>query len=73
MKSNWDELNATNTIPSYTCGAAHLFAKREEDQRLIQFIFGLNPSCNTIRSNILMIQPLPSINRAYSILTQDEK
>ncbi|XP_076895426.1 uncharacterized protein LOC143548042 [Bidens hawaiensis] len=36
MKSNWDELNAINTIPSCTCGVAHAFAKRDEDQRLIQ-------------------------------------
>ncbi|XP_076942039.1 uncharacterized protein LOC143611775 [Bidens hawaiensis] len=35
MKSNWDELNANNTIPSCKCGAAHWFAKREEEQRLI--------------------------------------
>ncbi|XP_076895995.1 uncharacterized protein LOC143548796 [Bidens hawaiensis] len=38
MKSNWDELNAINTIPSCTCGATHFFAKRDEDQRLIQFL-----------------------------------
>ncbi|XP_076955974.1 uncharacterized protein LOC143630989 [Bidens hawaiensis] len=57
MKSNWDELNAINTITSCTCGAAYFFAKREEDQR----------------SNILMMQPLPYVNRAYGILMQDEK
>ncbi|XP_076945057.1 uncharacterized protein LOC143615963 [Bidens hawaiensis] len=72
-KSNWDELNAVNSIPSCTCGAAHAFAKREEDLRLIQFLFRLNPSYDMIRSNILMMQPLPSIDRAYRILMQDEK
>ncbi|XP_076935356.1 uncharacterized protein LOC143601982 [Bidens hawaiensis] len=35
MKSNWDELNIVNSIPSCTCGAAHTFAKHVEDQRLI--------------------------------------
>ncbi|XP_076917653.1 uncharacterized protein LOC143577776 [Bidens hawaiensis] len=59
MKSNWDELNAINTIPSCTCGVTHSFAKRDADQRLIQFLVGLNPSYDTIRSNILMMQPLP--------------
>ncbi|XP_076957927.1 uncharacterized protein LOC143633523 [Bidens hawaiensis] len=73
MKSNWDELNAINTIPSCTCGAAHAFAKINEDQRLIQFLVGLNPSYDMIKSNILMMQPLPSINHAYVILMQDEK
>ncbi|XP_076942861.1 uncharacterized protein LOC143612872 [Bidens hawaiensis] len=68
-----DELNAVNSIPSCTYGAAHAFAKREEDQRLIQFLVGLNPSHDMIRSNILMMQPLPSIDRANGILIQDEK
>ncbi|XP_076908531.1 uncharacterized protein LOC143565450 [Bidens hawaiensis] len=73
MKYHWDELNAVNSIPSCTCGAAHTFAKREEDQRLIQFLVGLNPNYDMIRSNILMMQPLPSIDRAYGIVIQDEK
>ncbi|XP_076939480.1 uncharacterized protein LOC143608294 [Bidens hawaiensis] len=73
MKSYRDELNAVNSIPSCTCGAAHAFAKREEDQRLIQFLVGLNPNYDMIRSNILMMQPLPSIDCAYGILIQDEK
>ncbi|XP_076923686.1 uncharacterized protein LOC143585895 [Bidens hawaiensis] len=73
MKSNWDELNAINTISSCTYGAAHSFAKRDEDQRLIQFLVGLNPNYDMIRSNILMMQPQPSMNRAYGILMQVEK
>ncbi|XP_076919388.1 uncharacterized protein LOC143580172 [Bidens hawaiensis] len=72
-KSNWDELNVVNSIPSCTCGAVHAFSKREEDQRLIQCLVGLNPSYDMIRSNILMMQPIPSIDRSYGILIQDEK
>ncbi|XP_076933580.1 uncharacterized protein LOC143599538 [Bidens hawaiensis] len=72
MKSYWDELNAVNSISSCTRGAAHAFAKREEDQRLIQFLVGLNPNYDMIRSNILMMQPLPSIDHAYGILIQVE-
>ncbi|XP_076913228.1 uncharacterized protein LOC143571773 [Bidens hawaiensis] len=71
MKSIWDELNAINTIPSCTCGSAYSFAKRDTDQRLIQFLVCLILSYDTIRSNILMMQSLPSINRAYGILMQD--
>ncbi|XP_076881114.1 uncharacterized protein LOC143529151 [Bidens hawaiensis] len=71
-QSNWDELNTINIIPSCTCGAAHSFAKRYGDQRLIQFLIGLNPSYDTIR-NILMMRPLPSINCEYGIQMHDEK
>ncbi|XP_076943097.1 uncharacterized protein LOC143613208 [Bidens hawaiensis] len=73
MKSNWDELIAINTIPSCNFGAAHSFVNRDEHQRLIQFLVGLISSYDTIKSNILMMQPLLSIDRAYGILFQDEK
>ncbi|XP_076950879.1 uncharacterized protein LOC143623998 [Bidens hawaiensis] len=38
VKSNWDELNALSGIPSCTCGNSVLIAKREEQQRLVQFL-----------------------------------
>ncbi|XP_076918297.1 uncharacterized protein LOC143578693 [Bidens hawaiensis] len=73
LKTNWDELSALNLIPSCTCGTAYLIIKRDEDQRLVQFLMGLNPCYESVRGNILMMQPLPSINQAYALLIQDEK
>ncbi|XP_022024526.1 uncharacterized protein LOC110924849 [Helianthus annuus] len=72
VKTNWDELSSLNLVPSCTCGASRIIAKRDEDQRLIQFLMGLNPAYDVIRGSILMMQPLPSINQAYAILTQEE-
>ncbi|XP_076917422.1 uncharacterized protein LOC143577487 [Bidens hawaiensis] len=72
IKAIWDELNALNSIPPCSCGVSHLLAKREEVQRLVQFLMGLNSSYDSIRGNILMMKPLPSISEAYAILIQDE-
>ncbi|XP_076937432.1 uncharacterized protein LOC143605058 [Bidens hawaiensis] len=72
IKEIWDELNALNSIPPCSCGVSHLLAKREEDQRLVRFLMGLNSSYDSIRGNILMMKPLPSISEAYVILIQDE-
>lgn len=33
---------------------------------------GLNDSYSAVRSQILLMQPLPSINQAYSMLVQEE-
>lgn len=33
---------------------------------------GLNDSYSHVRSQILMLDPLPSVNQAYSILSQEE-
>ncbi|KAI3781074.1 hypothetical protein L2E82_11073 [Cichorium intybus] len=73
MKKYWDELNTISVIPTCTCGAAKILAQFENDQRLIQFLMGLNDDYGNIRGSILMMKPLPSINQAYTILIQDEK
>lgn len=48
-------------------------AKFIQDERLIQFLMGLNDVYAAGKSNILMLSPLPSVNHAYSLLMQDEK
>jgi len=47
--------------------------KREQNQKLLQFLMGLNDDYNAIRDNILMMTPLPSISQVYSMLIQEEK
>lgn len=69
LRTLWDELNSSYVGPDCTCGALVKFIK---DQRLFQFLNGLNDSYSTVKSNILMMRPLPPISRAYSLLQQDE-
>ncbi|XP_060179267.1 uncharacterized protein LOC132609347 [Lycium barbarum] len=77
MKSLWDELDALNTFSSCTCdricGAKKKSVKAHEDERLLQFLRGLNDTFIGVRSNILMSSSLPSIGQAYSLIVQDEK
>ncbi|XP_022014016.1 uncharacterized protein LOC110913499 [Helianthus annuus] len=72
-KGIWGELSSLSTISPYSCGTYAEIVKKDEEQRLIQFLMGLNPSYDNVRGNILMMQPLPAISKAYSLLTQDEK
>jgi len=39
---------------------------------MMQFLMGLNDSYNGVRSNILMVSPLPNVRQAYSLVIQDE-
>ncbi|XP_074352191.1 uncharacterized protein LOC141691365 [Apium graveolens] len=55
-----------------TCGASHKISKFQEDQRVIQFLMGLNDSFNIMRGSILMKSPLPSVGQVYSLLLQEE-
>ncbi|XP_022030483.1 uncharacterized protein LOC110931392 [Helianthus annuus] len=75
IKSIRDELSSLSEVPACSCGAYAVIAKKEEEEKLIQFLMGLNSSYDNydnVRANILMMQPLPSINKAYSLLVQDE-
>ncbi|XP_060183269.1 uncharacterized protein LOC132613257 [Lycium barbarum] len=72
-----DELDALSSGEicscNCTCGGKKKIVKSKQDERLIQFLMGLNDVYAAVRNNILMMSPLPNVNHAYSILIQDEK
>ncbi|XP_057803812.1 uncharacterized protein LOC131019143 [Salvia miltiorrhiza] len=69
----WDEY-LDMLLPPLTCvcGTRAAGVSREENQRLMQFLLGLNDSFESARSQILFLDPLPSVNRAYSMVLQIE-
>lgn len=75
LKRIWDELGVmcTRHANSCICAAKKRLHKEKEKDRVHQFLMGLNNICVGVRSNILMMQPLPSLDIVYSILLQDEK
>jgi len=78
MKTLWEELNSHRHIPHCTCPhpcrcAAMREARnfRVEDQ-VIQFLTGLNDQFNVVKTQVLILDPLPSINKVYSLVVQEE-
>ncbi|XP_019267218.1 PREDICTED: uncharacterized protein LOC109244564 [Nicotiana attenuata] len=69
MRSLWDELNSSYVGSVCSCGALPKFI---EDHQLFQFLNGLNDSYSTVKSAIMLMNPLPPISKAYSLLQQDE-
>ncbi|XP_073277012.1 uncharacterized protein [Primulina huaijiensis] len=72
LKQLWDELSSMVTSPSCECLASRSYVEYEQQQRLIQFLMGLNDSYGPIRSQILLLSPLPSVSQAYSLVSQEE-
>uniref|UniRef100_A0A0V0IKK6 Putative ovule protein n=1 Tax=Solanum chacoense TaxID=4108 RepID=A0A0V0IKK6_SOLCH len=76
LKKLWEELSTLNVTAqcncTYVCGEKALIHKAEQDRRLIQFLMGLNDVYTVIRRSIIMMNPLPSIAHAFSLLVQDE-
>ncbi|KAI9180399.1 hypothetical protein LWI28_004458 [Acer negundo] len=64
LKGLWDELSSYSDA---------ILGTQQDQQKLMQFLMGLNDSYSGIRGQILLMQPLPSIRQAYSSVSQEEK
>lgn len=74
----WDEFVAVGTTPRYTCGKCECdvnskLQSNDQEQRLIQFLMGLNENYTRITGDMLMMKPLPTLSQLYSLLVQEEK
>lgn len=49
------------------------FLNKNEEIKVYQFLLGLDDTFSTVRSSILQIDPLPSIKRAYAMITTEEQ
>ncbi|XP_074264214.1 uncharacterized protein LOC141586778 [Silene latifolia] len=76
MKAIWDEIDGMNMNPMCSCrcscGSREKQVKFQEDQRIVQFLMGLNDSYGVVRGTILMQHPLPKISFIYNNLLQEE-
>lgn len=68
----WDEIDMVLPPVDCVCHARTVLERREEERRLVQFLLGLNDSYEQARSQILLMEPLPSIDKAYSMIAQVE-
>jgi hypothetical protein len=73
MKGLWDELGNHQPIPTCTCGALKTILSYHHQQQVYQFLMGLNESYSQVRGQILLIDPLPSINKVFSLVIQEER
>ena len=72
LKAYRDELNSYQTLPACVCGVVPNFNEVYATEYLIDFLRGLNDSYASVRSQILLMDPLPSVPKAYSLFLQEE-
>ncbi|XP_010274374.1 PREDICTED: uncharacterized protein LOC104609701 [Nelumbo nucifera] len=78
LKKLWDELVCVQPIPqctckNCTCGVAKNVSDLACSNRLMQFLMGLSDDFDHVRNRILVMEPLPSVNEAYSMILRVEK
>lgn len=81
IKKLWDEIRVIRDIVECDCGVlsrcACEYVKRVKDQenneKLIEFLMGLSEEFDVVQSNLLSMDPLPSMNRAFYLVQQVER
>ncbi|XP_074299934.1 uncharacterized protein LOC141631119 [Silene latifolia] len=74
LKSIWDELGNYSKTPNCTCGAATFFTKEREEEKVHQFLMGLDMvKYGHIHSNLLMEDDVTSLSRAYALVLREER
>ncbi|XP_023641965.1 uncharacterized protein LOC111831564 [Capsella rubella] len=74
----WEEYKNYVELPVCTCGrceceAAAKWEVLQQRSRVTKFLMGLNECYDQTRRHILMLKPIPSMEDAFNILTQDER
>ena len=77
LKFFWDQLQNLSPFPSYTCGKCVCnINKRLTDlqvrESVMNFLLGVNDSFSHVRTQVLLMDPIPSLSKVYSLLIQEE-
>ena len=72
FKKLWDEYVSLRPVSKCVCGGNAEIVASQHSDGVIKFLVGLNDSYASIRSQILMQVPIPSLVKIYSILLQEE-
>ena len=74
----WDEIQNYEPLPLCSCEkcVCHVNEKisnLHHREAIMQLLMGLNDSFSHIRGQILLMDPIPSVDKVYSLLVQDER
>ncbi|XP_010313567.2 uncharacterized protein [Solanum lycopersicum] len=72
LRDLWGEYDSLMPCPSCPCPESKKFREHCDYQRLLQFLMGLNESYSSPRSQILMMSPIPMLNKAYALIIDRE-
>jgi hypothetical protein len=73
LKTLWDELDSSHEPIKCTSEGSKTQASREEKERVMQFLMGLNKAYSTVRGSILIMSPIPDTRRVHGLIIQHER
>ncbi|KAL3623039.1 hypothetical protein CASFOL_031855 [Castilleja foliolosa] len=77
VSSLWEELGDYRPVPSCicklcTCSISDVFEKMQDIDKIFKFLMGLNDAFEMVRGQIILMDPKPSLDKAYSLVLQEE-
>ncbi|KAF5469590.1 hypothetical protein F2P56_013652 [Juglans regia] len=72
LKTLGDELGIYEPMPDCTRGKLAVLLVRYQRDCIIQFLMGLNDSFQVTRDQIMLMDPLPPLNKIFSMIQQQE-
>ncbi|XP_021763427.1 uncharacterized protein LOC110728098 [Chenopodium quinoa] len=77
IKQLWDQLDGLEPLPACVCTGCNCnltqqLLKSQQNQRLVHFLMKVHDKYSHIKSTILMMNPLPTVSKAYSLLLQEQ-
>uniref|UniRef100_A0A2N9IGT2 Integrase catalytic domain-containing protein n=1 Tax=Fagus sylvatica TaxID=28930 RepID=A0A2N9IGT2_FAGSY len=73
LQSRWEELAQYEPLSDFPAEAASIVVTRLGRQHTYQFLLGLKPEFEALRTQILNTSPMPSLYEAYATIDSDER
>ncbi|KAL5542038.1 hypothetical protein UlMin_009748 [Ulmus minor] len=76
LKTIWEELS--NYRPNcscgkYSCGGVKHLNEHHQMKHIMSFLMGLDDSFSQVRGQLLLMDPMPPINRVFSLIVQEQQ
>ncbi|KAL0347918.1 UNVERIFIED_CONTAM: hypothetical protein Sangu_1019600 [Sesamum angustifolium] len=73
LKKLWDEFASLDPLPPSSCGTSKKLRNQIGSNQLMQFLMGLSDAYDHVRNEVLLMDPLPTAAKAYSMFLRVEK
>ncbi|XP_020221438.1 uncharacterized protein LOC109804079 [Cajanus cajan] len=73
IKALWEELAEYQPSHACTCGGIKPWIDHHQSEYAMLFLMGLNEGYSHIRGQILLMDPIPPIEKGFSLVLQEEK